>query len=65
MLFRVLSDFKYKTLCDIESEKRAEGGMGKEVRNHLQKEWCQGSEVWRGGRSLGAGGRCPVAPLTP
>lgn len=44
MLFRVLSDFKYKMWCDI--EKKAEGRMGKEVRNHLQREWCQGSEVW-------------------
>lgn len=65
MLFRVLSGFTYKVLCGIDSEKKAEGATGKEVRNHLQREWCQGSEVWRGDRSSGRGGRCPVVPLTP
>lgn len=38
MLFRVLSDFKCKILWDTESEKEAEGGMGKEERKHLQRE---------------------------
>lgn len=38
MLFRVFSDFRCKILCDSESEKEAEGGMGKEERKHLQRE---------------------------
>lgn len=38
MFFRVLSGFKYKILCGTDSEKKAEGAMRKEVRNHLQRE---------------------------
>lgn len=30
MLCRVLSGFKHKILCDVESKKKVEGGMGKE-----------------------------------
>ena len=45
MLFRVLYGFEYKILCDVESEKKV-GGMWKEVRIYLQRECCQGSEVW-------------------
>lgn len=44
MLFKVLSGFKYRALCDIEFEKKLKEEWGK--RNHLQKEWCQGSKVW-------------------
>lgn len=67
MFLRVLSGFKCKILCDIDSEKKAEGGVGTEVRNHLQRERCQRSKVrsrlW-GASSLGGDGRCPVVLLT-
>lgn len=68
MLFRVFYGFEYKILCDVESEKKV-GGMWKEVRIYLQRECCQGSEVWsilvRGDRSSGGGGRGPVLLLVP
>lgn len=64
MFFRVLSGFKYKTLCGVESAKRSwrdvkTGENGSVVRGQ------RSGAFWRGHRSSGGGGRCPVVPLSP
>ena len=44
MLFRVLSGFKHKILCDIESKKKVGGGMGKE--KAPAERVASGIKVW-------------------
>lgn len=62
MFFRVLSGFKYKTLCGVESAKRS--WRGKQVRMGVLSG-VRGLEHSEGHRSSGGGGRCPVSSTEP